>query len=164
MTNKIIIDGWNVAWRIPEIAKYIPEDLSRARTILNTRLQNYYQQKKVVLKIIYDGKPGIINSDPSMRNIDIRFSRDPEKADHLIIKFLKKEKKPQQWSVVTSDRELANTARNLGANVTSSDMFLKKIQSSLSQQIDNDAKDTPALSKSEIDYWLKKFQENDDES
>jgi hypothetical protein len=43
-------------------------------------------------------------------------------------------------------------------------VFLKKIQSSLSHQIDNDAKDTPMLSKSEIDYWLKKFQENDNES
>jgi predicted RNA-binding protein with PIN domain len=163
MTNKIIIDGWNLAWKIPEIAKFIPDNLPRARKLLNTRLKNYYQQKKVNLKIIYDGKPGIIDYESSGRQIDIHFSQDPEKADHLIVKFLKKEKFPHQWSVITSDRELATKVRNAGALAISSDTFLRKFRSFSSQHGNNEAKSSPQLSKEEINFWLKKFRENDNE-
>ena len=163
MTNKIIIDGWNLAWKIPEIARYIPDDLHRARTMLKTRIQNYYQQKNVILKIVYDGKAGILNQDKSNRKIDIRYSRDPEKADHLIIKFLKKNPNPKQWSVVTSDRELAGKVSNSGARVISSETFLKKISSSSSDHAGDSEKQDPQLSRAELDYWMQKFQENDNE-
>jgi hypothetical protein len=57
MTNKIIIDGWNVCWKIPEIAELIPNHLERARNRLNTLIKIFFQGKKVEYKIFYDGQP-----------------------------------------------------------------------------------------------------------
>ena len=130
MTNKIIIDGWNLIWKIPEISKYIPDNLAQARASLNQRIKSYYQQKKVFLKIIYDGKSGIIGDTKGTSRIDIRFSKDPEKADHLIINFLRREKRAADWSVVTSDRELSMRIKNTGAKVISSEAFLSRIKAS----------------------------------
>ncbi len=159
MTNKIIIDGWNLAWQIPEISKHIPDNLAQARASLNQRLQSYFQQKKVVLKIIYDGKSGIIGDLNRNRKLDVRFSKDPEKADHMIINFLRRENKPADWTVVTSDRELGMRIKNTGAGVVPSETFSARLKISPSESHDHAKKNNPNLSKDEIDYWLNIFEE-----
>jgi predicted RNA-binding protein with PIN domain len=159
MTNKIIIDGWNVAWKIPEISKYIPENLTQARTLLNHRIKSYYQLKNVILKIIYDGKAGIIQHNNSNKKVDIRFSKDPEKADHLIIKFLKRETKPSDWTVVTSDRELSTRVKNAGSHVISTESYLMRLKLMAQDSKEDPKKNNPTLSKDELDYWLDIFKD-----
>ncbi len=159
MTNKIIIDGWNLIWQIPEISKYIPDNLAQARTTLNQRIKSYYQQKKVFLKIIYDGKSGIIGDTKGTSRIDIRFSKDPEKADHLIINFLRREKRAADWTAVTSDRELSMRIRNTGAKVISSEAFLSRIKVSPNINDENPKKNNPNMSKEDMNYWLNIFKE-----
>jgi len=159
MTNKIIIDGWNLIWQIPEISKYIPDNLMQARAALNQRIKSYYQQKKVLLKIIYDGKSGIIGDTKGTGRIDIRFSKDPEKADYLIINFLRREKRPTDWTVVTSDRELGMRVKNTGANVISSETFLSRIKVASKVNDEIPKKNNPNLSKEDMDYWLNIFKE-----
>ncbi len=159
MTNKIIIDGWNVAWKIPEISKHIPENLTHARTLLNQRIKSYYQLKNVILKIIYDGKSGIIQQNHSNKKVDIRFSKDPEKADHLIIKFLKRETKPSDWTVVTSDRELSMRVKNSGSHVISAENYLGRLKILAKGSDEDPKKNNPNLSKGELDYWLDIFKD-----
>lgn len=159
MTNKIIIDGWNLIWQIPEISKYIPDNLAQARASLNQRIKSYYQQKKVVLKIIYDGKSGIIGDTKGTSRIDIRFSKDPEKADHLIINFLRREKRAADWTAVTSDRELSMRIKNTGAKVISSEAFLSRIKVSSNVNDENPKKNNPNMSKDDMEYWLNIFKE-----
>lgn len=160
MTNKIIIDGWNLAWKIPEVAKFIPDDLPRARQTLHARLSGYFQQKKIAFRIIYDGKPGIENNLISDIKIGAEFTSDPEKADHKIIKQLRKERQPERWTVITSDRELAGRARNLGAASVNSEEFISKLNKVRSES-DNPEKNDPRLSKTEIDFWLDQFSNSD---
>jgi predicted RNA-binding protein with PIN domain len=159
MTNKIIIDGWNLIWQIPEISKYIPDNLAQARASLNQRIKSYYQQKKVFLKIIYDGKSGIVGDTKGTSRIDIRFSKDPEKADHLIINFLRREKRAADWTVVTSDCELSMRIKNTGAKVISSEAFLSRIKVSSNVNDENPKKNNPNMSKEDMDYWLNIFKE-----
>jgi len=160
MTNKIIIDGWNLAWKIPGIAVYIPDNLERARIQLNLMLKNHFQKRHVQFKVIYDGKPGIVTQKGYDRSVETTFSCDPDKADHLISQFIHRQKNPGQWTVITSDRELAGRVRNLGAQTVDSDSFLKKIQHSAPDDTEIASKTDPNLKPDELDFWLDKFKED----
>ena len=157
MTNKIIIDGWNVCWKIPEISEYIPDNLPMARKKLNIAVSNYFSNKKSVYKIIYDGQPGIVQSNVEFRNQQIQFSKKPQNADQKILTFLKLQKNPTKWTVITSDRELSGRAKNLGALIVSSEEFIQKINKKRKNIIDDSKKNNPNLSKDEIKNWLHLF-------
>jgi predicted RNA-binding protein with PIN domain len=157
MTNKIIIDAWNVCWKIPEIAEYIPDNLSLARKKFNLIIKNYFFNKKSVYKIIYDGQPGIIGSKHELKGQDIQFSRNPQSADQKILSFLKFQKNPSLWTVISSDRELTGRAKNAGVNVVSSEQFISKLQKTKVSSIVNSKKENPNLSKNEINDWLELF-------
>jgi len=159
MTDHLIIDGWNVCWKIPEIACDIPERSRIARQKFNTLIENHLAGKKVIYQIIYDGQAGIL-PEKSAKNPNVRFSKNPEKADQLIISFLQKQSRPQQWTVVTSDLELARRARSLDARIISSDAFIARLHKQKMAPKDQAAdKKDASLSRQEIDYWLKKFNE-----
>lgn len=157
MTNKIIIDAWNVIWKIPEISMLIPNDLALARTKFNLLIKNYFQNKKTVYKIIYDGQPGIISSKYEFKGQDIQFSKNPESADQKILSFLKNQKNPSQWTIISSDRELSGRAKNIGVMVISSEEFIIKLKKNRIQFAGNSKKDNPNLSKNEINDWLELF-------
>ena len=157
MTNKIIIDGWNVCWKIPEIAELIPDNLAMARKKFNLAINNYFLNKKSVYKIIYDGQPGIVSSKYEFKGQDIQFSKNPESADQKILSFLKIQKNPSIWTIVSSDRELTGRARNLGVNVIASEDFILKLRKSKIQLNDDSKKNNPNLSKNEINDWLDLF-------
>jgi len=162
MTNKIIIDGWNVCWKIPQIAQLIPDQLETARNNLNNLVKNYYQLKKVQYKIIYDGQPGMVQNEFIHKHGEIRFSKNPQKADHLIINFLKKQKNASSWTVVTSDSELSFKARNLNASVLSSETFINKIVQKGKIDREVSVKQNPNLSQNEIDLWLNLFNKDNE--
>jgi predicted RNA-binding protein with PIN domain len=157
MTNKVIIDGWNVCWKIPEISKLIPDNLEMARIKLNTKIKNYFQRKKVQYKIIYDGQPGIYNQHIHSRDGNIRFSKNPQKAGHLILEFLTKQEDARDWTVITSDRQLCNRASNLDAQVMFSELFINKITPETEINDELSLKENPNLNNTDMEYWLRKF-------
>ncbi len=160
MTNKIIIDGWNLAWKIPQISAYIPDDLERARVQLNLMLNNYFQKRKVQFKVVYDGKPGIATQAGYDRSVDTKFSRDPDKADQLIVRFIRQQKYPRRWTVITADRGLADQVRGLGAQVIDSDTFLNKMIRSVPDRSEISSKTDPNLKPDELDFWLRTFNKS----
>ena len=157
MTNKIIIDGWNVCWKIPEIAEIIPTNLSLARQKFNALIKNYFQKKSSIYKIIYDGQPGIISSKYELRGQDIQFSKNPQSADQKILNFLKIQKKPSLWTIISSDRELTGRAKNTGVNVISSEQFISKLMKGKNNEVVDPKKENPNLSKNEINDWINIF-------
>ena len=159
MTNKIIIDGWNVCWKIPEIAELIPDHLERARNQLNKLIKNFFQGKKVEYKIFYDGQP-LIFGGAFQPDHSVYFSASPEKADELIIKFLKKQSKKGNWTLITSDRELTHRAKNHDAKILTSEAFISKLMSKRSPNCKSNLKENPPIEQEDISYWLKKFNNN----
>ncbi len=156
MTDHLIIDAWNVCWKIPEIACDIPDRSRAARQKFNSLVKNSLADKKVIYRIVYDGQADIL-AEESVKNPHILFSKHPVKADQLIISFLHKQHKPQQWTVVTSDRELAHKARAQDARVISSDDFISRLRKHEQRPADQSGKNDALLSRQEIDYWLQKF-------
>lgn len=157
MTNKIIIDAWNVCWKIPEIAKLIPDNLTLARQKFNSLVKIYFQNKSSVYKLFYDGQPGIISSKGELKGQDIQFSKNPQNADDKIIAFLKKQPNPAHWTVISSDRELTGRAKNNRASTHSAEYFIAKLMKDKNTEVPNPKKENPNLSKNEINDWLKLF-------
>ena len=155
MTNKIIIDAWNVIWKLPSLSHLIPDKLEFVRSKFNMIIKNYYNGKNVNYKIVYDGQP-FIYSETQKQNSKISFSRNPEKADDLIIKFLGKQPSTRDWTVITSDRYLIHRAKNIGARTLSTESFIQKINKNLTEKKDS-GKTDPQVKKEDISYWLDKF-------
>jgi len=160
MTNRIIIDAWNVIWRIPSLSPLIPEKLEQVRSKFNMIIKNHYVRKNVEYKIVYDGQPHIYPVDQK-QNSKVSFSSNPEKADDLIIKFLKKQSSPKLWTVITSDRYLSHQAKNLGAHILSTEIFIAKIIKSDSNLNISPTKSDPQVNKEDISYWKDKFDPED---
>jgi predicted RNA-binding protein with PIN domain len=158
MTNKVLIDGWNVCWKFPEISKYIPEQLSTARLKFNMLVKQSFQKKNVRYQIIYDGQPDVYFPENAGRDTNVRFAHNPQKADHLILTCLKKEKRPREWTVITSDRGLARSCRSLDAQVISSEEFIVRMQKEQAQHRSADDERNPVMSAEEVKYWLHTFK------
>ena len=155
MTNKIIIDAWNVIWKIPTLSCHIPEKLEQVRSKFNMIIKNFYNGKNVDYRIIYDGQPSIYSTNQKL-NPNVSFSSNPEKADDLIVKFIKKQPSPKEWTVITSDRYLSHRAKNIGAHILSTESFILKLDKSGDpNQISG--KTNPQVKKEDISYWLNKF-------
>jgi len=156
MTNKILIDAWNVIWKIPSLSLLIPEKLEQARSKFNMIIKNYYYGKNVDYRIIYDGQPlGYLEDQNQDQRVS--FSHNPEKADDVIIKFLKKQPTPKNWTVITSDRKLSHQAKNIGAQTLQTESYIAKIiRSDIKEKVPGKETD-PQVKKEDISYWLNKF-------
>lgn len=159
MANIFVIDAWNVCFKIPEIATLIPDQLETARNKFNISVKSYFSQKKITFKIIYDGQPDIYTNN-SKRDPSIAFSRNPEKADDLIIRYVQKQSNKRGITVITSDKQLAMRAKDLGAKVLSSDLFISRLQKR-NVQAGKSFKQDPQIGEDEINYWLNKFSDDD---
>jgi predicted RNA-binding protein with PIN domain len=63
----------------------------------------------------------------SERAISVRFAPDGGTADECILELLAAESKPDDWIVVTSDRDLAARAKALGARILASGKFRRML-------------------------------------
>lgn len=159
MTNHIIIDGWNVCWKIPALANDIPENLERVRKHFGSMIANHFRSKRVIYKIIYDGQPGIYSFNSRKTNNEL-FSSNPEKADDLILKYLGKQKRAKDWTVITSDNQLSQRCKNIGSEIISSETFISKLNKARQLINKSEIKIDPEIKKEDISYWLKKFNLN----
>jgi predicted RNA-binding protein with PIN domain len=157
MTDHLLIDAWNVCWKIPEIAALIPARLAEARRIFNALVKNSLQDRKITYRIIYDGQPDIPPDRDTNDDRNVRFARDPQNADMLIISFLQKQKNPRLWTVITSDRELSRRVKALDAEIISSENFITRLHKKGRPAEAREAKGDGFLSRQELDYWLEKF-------
>lgn len=87
---------------------------------------------------------------------DSRFSGHGRSADEAILDHLKAQPEPAGWTLVTSDRSLADRARHLGAKTERSDQFRKRLTAPGQEQKPD--------SEPDIEYWLQQFGDEPDES
>jgi predicted RNA-binding protein with PIN domain len=162
MSNHIIIDGWNVCWKIPALAEMIPTDLEGVRSRFNQLVAGHFAAKKLTYQIVYDGQPQFF-TDLDRSDKKVLFSRNPEKADDLIIRHLIKQRNKKNWTVVSSDNRLSRQAEDLGAKTISSEEFIKRLNRRKPEKPENIQKSNPRLDQNELNYWLDKFSNDPDE-
>ena len=160
MTRKIIIDGYNLIYAVIDD---FPAglDLPGQREHLIRVLNSSHQLKNSKLIIVFDGRSGIKNPTLSSTRIRVIFSQGNKKADQIIQELIRKDPKPGQIEVVSSDREIQFTARGHGAKVQESWEFWQKVhlkQTVKSRNRKNEMEADRSLSDKEVREWLEIFK------
>ncbi|MEM7801635.1 MAG: NYN domain-containing protein [Chloroflexota bacterium] len=105
-----VIDGHNLIGKMPDIKLSDPDDEQR----LVNRLSDWVRlSPRREVRIYFDpGEFGGFNNLLSISRIKVQFARVGKTADSHIIRFIQSIKNPQEYTLVTSDREIIRAARH----------------------------------------------------
>lgn len=144
-----LVDGHNLIGRYPGLSLRDPEDEQKLLVLL----QQFGNRTRRRMVIFFDrGVP--LNTSLSRGVIEARFVRPPRQADEALLHYLRQIRDPANWTVVTSDREVAQDARALGARVLASERFAQAVAKALQKA---PADQTPKEGAAELDEWIDLF-------
>lgn len=136
----ILIDGYNLMAKMDGLGGNL--EANRERFLL--RLSQYRMQRDHDIIVVFDGEKGgwITESHERMMGINIVFSRLGEKADDIIKKMVREH--DVEYTVITSDKEVASYAESSGHTAIPSENFIFKliIDSSRESGINDREEDT----------------------
>ena len=124
MSLHFIIDGYNLIKQTPVLNKANLED-SRAALIDFLNIERPQGSKNNQVTIVFDGKEGNFYYQVSPYSIEVIFSIE-QSADDKIISLVEESAHPKAIVVVTNDRQIQLSVRQLKAQVRTVDEFLKK--------------------------------------
>ena len=160
--NRIIIDGYNLLHKIPDLARLVDTDLERARDLLVSRLVGYRAQNNARITVVFDGRgPQASPGGRSATGVEVVFSRAPENADARIKAMITREKNPRSCTVVTSDNSIRIHVRDFGAKVMASAEFAQELSGrSASQTVTRVRRpsEKPEMSASDVAKWEEYFR------
>ena len=132
----ILIDGYNLIAKMEGISG----NLEPQRERFIRRLSEYRAQKGHSITVVFDGEKGgwITESHERTLGINITFSRLGEKADDIIKRMVKEH--DEEYTVITSDKEVASFAESSGHTSIPSEEFIPKLRldSRIGPEIDKD--------------------------
>jgi len=139
---------------------------SRKKSSLISRLLQLIRVRGSRVHLVFDGPP-----DPSLSNFDefhgrrLRVFYPPlgQTADDVILRILDKHSDRRTLTVVSSDREIKDNARNRGAKVQTCAQFNRTLREAgrLFLELDAEEKKTVKLSSLEVTQWMDLFDSND---
>ena len=129
MQKIIIIDGYNVIHKIPELEAELDKSLESARKALAMEIsgwQRRYSNAKVY--IVFDGKneDGLSHSHTKICGITCIFTRTEESADEWIIHAVRNAKDASCVTVISDDNQVRNNCRAHMAEVHHTSFLRKK--------------------------------------
>lgn len=119
----VIIDGYNVTK-----TGYGTLTLADQRSRLMTGLGGLVAQTRVEVTVVFDGAE--LNAPVQVvapRGVRVMFSAPGEIADDLIRQLVRAEPPGRAIAVVSSDREVAESVRRMGARAVPSSMLLRRL-------------------------------------
>ncbi|PIQ83914.1 MAG: hypothetical protein COV75_04745 [Candidatus Omnitrophica bacterium CG11_big_fil_rev_8_21_14_0_20_63_9] len=124
----LILDGYNVIYAIPSLAKELDRSLEAARTAL-IRLCEAYRARRGDLGqvyVVFDGRgDGEAGAHGRQGGVTVVFTHKPEEADQRILRVIEAERGRGPCVVVSNDNEVANNARAFGARIVSAQEFYR---------------------------------------
>jgi hypothetical protein len=130
---RILVDGYSLLHRWPELAAGAPRHSERAREALTEMLTWYQDATGTPVTVFFDGsgsRRGQAKSEPGT-SVEILFSSDGRTADDLIERAAHRFQAYGEVLVVTNDRAERDTVAGFGGSVTSCDQFIRMIQMAL---------------------------------
>jgi len=160
MKKNYIIDGYNVGYKIPSVAKWIQSgDTDRAIQLIKNYANKLITKANQVI-LVFDGTNESSSKHTNKGKLQIKFSKKPQTADDVIRQFIRCQKNASQWIVVTSDLEIRFTAEAMGAQILSSEQLIKNLQSNNSKSYNKTNKEKYQPENIDVDYWLNKFNQS----
>ena len=153
----IVVDGYNLIHRTPELKPASGRSLEEARAKLLNLLSWAIGTGEAQFLVVFDGAEGGSRDGGSAR-VKVRFSRPPQKADDLIRTIVEDQiERVERLTVVTADLEVARHARAMGADIALSDLFLASVLGPGREG--GKGKEKPAnLSRKELEEWAALFR------
>jgi predicted RNA-binding protein with PIN domain len=125
----IIIDGYNVIRQWPELAQLDRVDLEAGRDALLAALRSYRQAKGHRVTVVFDGlgQEGLSETGARGPGMGVRYSRLGERADDVIARLVQ-DARGEAVVVVSSDREVLDSARRYGATGMTAPEFIDRLE------------------------------------
>lgn len=126
----VILDGYNVAHAVPELARQMDQSLEAAREALVRLCQEYRGRRGDIgrLYVVFEGRDDSAYGPRAQHHggVTVLFTQEPEEADRRILKLIESERGRSRCVVVSNDNEVANNARAFGARVVSVQEFYRQ--------------------------------------
>ncbi|MAS36393.1 MAG: hypothetical protein CL610_20490 [Anaerolineaceae bacterium] len=153
-----MIDGHNLIGQLPDISLDDPND----EALLVQKLIGFTARTSKTCVVVFDyGLPGG-KSRMSTRVVQVVFASQRSSADRVMMERIGKIKDPRNWTIVSSDNDVLETARSRKMQTLSSPEFADLMQSPPRPVIDVGEQADVKLSSDEVDEWLNFFQTGDD--
>lgn len=174
---RTLVDGYNVLWAFPPLRKLMiarkPDAARRGLIELFARIMKS-GKLKAPITIVFDGRASAaVASEAHPAGIEVRFAPHPDDADRLIGDTVEEGAALDEFTVITSDREVQERVRRLGAKVIGVWKFINEHVperkpgprgrggNRTGDPGDEDAraleKPQGALPDFEVDRWMKEF-------
>jgi predicted RNA-binding protein with PIN domain len=151
-----IIDGYNVIHAIPVLKKLLVHDTTQSREQLIHYIARLSIKRKFRCTVVFDGtQPQEQIKQSSHAPIHVVYSF-PRTADTKIKEMIEHSKNRSLLTIISSDREISNFARVCSCDVHTSKHFANLL---FTEEDRGEEKDSSALSKNQIDEWLRIFGE-----
>jgi predicted RNA-binding protein with PIN domain len=148
-----IIDGHNLIAQLHNISLDDPDDEARLIALLRV----YCAQTGKKVTVYFDRRSPASNDPPPSGGLHIHFVSTTSTADNAIRSHLRRlGRKAPNWTVVSSDHELQNAAKQAGARVLSSQAFARLLTSNHAAP-EADEKPEAPRSENEIALWEDLF-------
>lgn len=119
-----IVDGYNLFFSIEDELNPFKEKRQDFIAILNEMLEKFHFHVSLIFDSHYTNA-STFPSKQELSSLAVIFSPQGLSADEYILEQLRTKKNPNQYIVVTSDRELMQKANNLGAQTKTIKNFLQ---------------------------------------
>jgi len=126
----VIVDGYNVLRSSGPTAQLKGESLRVERERFISRLRKYQSGRQDKIIVIFDGTQADTNqpTTQSLGDMSVIFSRRGQTADEVIKGMVEQNTSPQDIIVVSSDRDVVNFVRSMGASVTGARSLADKLE------------------------------------
>ena len=146
--ERLIIDGYSLIHRDPELKKIVRQNLQRSREQLIDQVSRTATALAKHIIIVFDGQghngPGHINTSA----VEVIYSKAGQTADTVIERLVHQATNPTAWMVVTNDRLERETVMATGAHSMSCAVFIEEClltQKQHKQSIQRNKLKTPCL-------------------
>jgi predicted RNA-binding protein with PIN domain len=124
--NIIILDGYNVIHRIPELQQFLNQDLATARTQLFRFCSNWLATRRDfgLFYIVFDGQSGVVGNDYQPgAGIRTVYTNTGETADTRILTMIEELSSTATITVVSDDNFVRTHSHALDAIIMSASDF-----------------------------------------
>lgn len=168
MKQEFIIDGYNLIHKdkyLHSLLSSIPNGAETARKELLLWISKRFCNKRVVIKIVFDGRYPGLSTQSSYSQVNAIYSIKPQTADDVIISYVRNHRKPTTIIVVTGDRKIIENTAEYGVTILSPEEFLNILRPS------NSTKDVTKeesikysnINAEEVDAWAEYLDINAEE-
>ncbi len=139
---RIIIDGYNLIRRIPDLKMVERTDMKEAREVLVRELSVYRTGKRHRISVVFDGAEAVRLGGNAQKigGITVRFSPRGLTADQVILEAIRKN---EADILVSADRELTDAARRGEVTPVSPERFWEKVQDEMYRRLKGDEDEEP---------------------